>query len=288
MNASFPLLLVINGFASVGLSVINKSIAMSIDAPFSVVGIQNLCAVICTLILVYFKPDLIRPLRLHHIKYIAPITALFVLALWTSLLSLKYVPLPVYAIAGYTRPICSCVFEFLLSGTTLKRDRLVGLFLIIGGSVVASGTLGPSELSGFLLALVNTVIVSLLSVVENRTMKKIGHQQTPMGVNLCRLILSLPVLAVLAHLTNESVNPSRLDSNSQTLLVLSGIICLFSGIVMYALQAISTSTTLLVANAGYKFVTSVASVFVHAYSPPLRVIIGYVLSAGGFVAYSLA
>ena len=288
MKASFSLLLVINGLASVGLSVINKSIAMSLDAPFSVVGIQNICAVICTLLLIYFKPDLVRPFQLHHIKYIGPITILFVVALWTSLLSLKYVPLPVYAIAGYTRPICSCIFEFLLSGTTIKRDRLIGLLLIIAGSVVASGTLGAAEMSGFFLALVNTVIVSFLSVVENRTMKRIGHEQTPMGVNLCRLVLSLPVLAILAHLTNESVNPSRLDSRSQTLLILSGIICLFSGIVMYALQAISTSTTLLVANAGYKFVTSVASVFVHAYSPPVRVIIGYLVSTGGFLAYSLA
>jgi drug/metabolite transporter (DMT)-like permease len=288
MKASFPLLIVINGIASVGLSVINKSISMSIDAPFSVVGIQNICAVICTIFLVYMKPDLVQPFRLVHLKYFLPITTLFVLALWTSLLSLKYVPLPIYAIAGYTRPICSCIFEYMLSGTTIKRDRLIGLFLIIGGSIIASGTLKSSEMRGFLLALMNTVIVSFLSVVENRTMKKIGNQQTPMGVNLCRLILSLPILAVLAYLTNETVDPSRLDSSSQTLLALSGIICLFSGIVMYALQAISTSTTLLVANAGYKFATSVASVFVHAYWPPLRVVVGYLVSTGGFLAYSLA
>jgi drug/metabolite transporter (DMT)-like permease len=287
MKASFPILLVMNGVASVGLSVVNKSLAMRLDAPFSVVGIQNVCAVICTLVLVYFKPELVRSFRVDHYKYIIPVTILFVLALWTSLLSLRFVSLPIYAIAGYTRPLCSSVLDFILNGRVIDRNRRIGLLLIIGGAVIASGSLYSSELNGFLLSLLNTIAVSLLSVMENRTMKKIGSQQTPLGVNLYRLILSIPIIAVLAIVTGESFNLSEIDSDSQTLLGLSGIICLFSGIVMYALQAISTSTTLLVANAGYKFATSVASVFVHDYSPPLRVLVGYFVTLGGFLVYSL-
>jgi drug/metabolite transporter (DMT)-like permease len=287
MKASFPILLAINGIASVGLSVINKSIAMRMEAPFSIVGIQNVCAVICTIILVYFKPELVRPFRVEHWYYIVPITILFVMALWTSLLSLRFVPLPVYAIAGYTRPICASVLEFAFSGTMINPKRIIGLLLIISGAVIASGTLYTSEWHGFLLGLFNTFIVSLLSVMENRTMKRIGSQQTPLGVNLYRLVLSLPIIGLLAIMTGESLNISEIDPESQTLLGLSGIICLFSGIVMYALQAMSTSTTLLVANAGYKFASSAASIFLHDYSPPARVLVGYLVTLGGFLIYSL-
>ena len=287
MKRSIPVLLVSNGLASVGLSILNKSIATSLDAPLSVVGIQNVCAALCTLMIIRWNPDLVKPFRRTHLPYIVPITILFVLALWTSLLSLRYVPLPIYAIAGYTRPIFSCVFEYIASGTLIKRSRLIGLLLIIAGSVVASGSLDLAEYHGFGLALVNTVIVSLLSVVENKTMKKIGNQQTPMGVNMYRLVFSIPILFLMAAAKLEYSDLFLIETDTQILLILSGFICLFSGIIMYALQAVTTSTTLLVANAGYKFITSIASIFVHSYAPPAHAIVGYMICTCGFLAYSL-
>jgi drug/metabolite transporter (DMT)-like permease len=287
-SMKFPIhvLLFANGIISISLSILNKSIAVDFPFPCAVVIFQNLCAIVCTFILVKQNRELVRAFRLNHLFYSIPITVVFVFALWVSLFSLSTVNLTLYAVATYFRPVFSCALEFVIARTTIGRSRIFGLLLIVVGAIVASCNLSYAEFRGFRLALLNTVAVSFLSVLENYSMRKLKAEQTPIGVNLYRLVLSVPLLTAVAWFTESDLDWHSVSVPTIVLILASGVVCLFAGIVMYALQSVTTSTTILVAGAGYKLITSILSVFVHGHVPDAWVVLGYAVSSLGFFLYA--
>jgi drug/metabolite transporter (DMT)-like permease len=72
------------------------------------------------------------------------------------------------------------------------------------------------------------------------------------------------------------------------LLTASGLVCLFTGFFVFSLQSITSSTTILVANASYKFITSGFSIFVHGDALGFSVVLGYLISTAGFIVYVLS
>jgi len=156
------------------------------------------------------------------------------------------------------------------------------------GALIAAVDIDSVELFGFALAGLNTITVSLLSVSENMMMRKISNEQTAVGMNMYRLATSIPILLLIAYLTEHDFSLADADCQTKNMLIASGLVCLFAGISIYSLQKVTTSTTILVANCGYKFITTIISIAVHGNIPTPGVAAGYLISTLGFLTYVLS
>jgi drug/metabolite transporter (DMT)-like permease len=270
--------------ASVSMTLLNKSISASgFSAPFFVILIQNACAVISSCLLFWLDPRLIKtPKREHHIHVIMN-TFLFIIGLWSSLKSLEFVSIPIYVVATNGRPLCSALLEFLIQGSRPSWVRLCGLCLIMCGAAVAVISQSSSEFRGLFYAFLNTFLIGLLGVYENMIMKQVREEQTPFGINLYRLTLSVPLLTCLMAVSGE--RPQWFDE-SLLFLSVSGFFCLFLGVIVFTLQRETTATNIQVASNLFKFITTVISLFTHPAETSTGEWIGYTICFSGFLMYS--
>ena len=188
---------VLHAVISISLTLSNKSIALSFSFPFFVLLVQNLCAAICSIGIVIFYPSTCQKFRISHFPLCSLSTCIFIFAIWLAQLSLARVSIPIYSVASNMRPLCTCMIECILHSRIPSFSRMAGLGLIVLGAAVSAESLDGVAWTGYMTALAYTVTMSLLAVCDNWMYRKLQNDQTVLGLNLYRLLLSLPLLLVL-------------------------------------------------------------------------------------------
>ena len=277
-----------SGIISISLSLMNKSLSATFQYPFTVALVQNLSACACTTVMISSNPDILRPISKSYIPFAIFNTGLFVFALWLALVALKTLPLPMYAVNSNLRPLCAGILEYYIQGSRKSFEQILALVLIALGALVSTFGMFGSEYYGFMLAITYTMTVSFSSVFENTALRQVRGDQTAVGLNFHRLVLSIPMLSGLIYVFEDYSSIS--DNLSQPVILLlacSGFMCLFAGIVMYKLQEVTTSTNIQVSGCLYKFITTVASLGIHGEYPTSSGWVGYTFSTLGFLMYCL-
>ena len=276
-----------SGIISVSLSLFNKSISSAFSHPFTVSLIQNSCAMVCTCLLCIIYPHMVARLRWSHALQSVPGAVLFVVALWLALRSLKFASIPVYVVASNIRPLCTSMVEFLTHGWRLDHRRLASLILIAIGTYITTRSIDATELTGLLVAVLYTVVTSVLAVLDNTLMRRMKAEQTAMGINLYRLTLSIPIILVCIYAQESAVSLDEIDKSVSMLLLASGFLCMFSGVVAFQLQSVTTATSIQVANIGFKVITTFVSLFTHGEWPSAKGWTGLAVCTIGIILYSV-
>lgn len=276
----------VSGFSSVVLLITNKTLCLSFPMPLFTVLFQNLCALLCTILIVAVSPGFIKRFRLCHMFPSLPGSFLFVIALWLSNTSLGYTSLPVFVVANNLRPMSTALIEYGAFGTRVSLVRVCGLFAIAIGAIITASSVGNRELKGLGIAGIYTMIVSLLNVVDGEFMKSVKGEQTPAGINLYRLIVSIPLFLFLIPFSSEELRFAQVDLRSVILLIVSGVTCTFAGVSLFELQSRTSPTSIQVANVAFKFLTTIISLFTHGEWPSVGGWTGYAVSSLGVLVYS--
>ena len=138
----------VSGFSSVVLLITNKTLCLSFPMPLFTVLFQNLCALLCTILIVAVSPGFIKRFRLCHMFPSLPGSFLFVIALWLSNTSLGYTSLPVFVVANNLRPMSTALIEYGAFGTRVSLVRVCGLFAIAIGAIITACRVGWGGLCG--------------------------------------------------------------------------------------------------------------------------------------------
>lgn len=281
------LLFTLYGLVSISLTLVNKTLAVSYPYPWSTVLVQNTGALLCTIVLVASRMQGVRSVRRSHLLPALVNAIWMVVVIWSSLRALRVIPVPIYVVACNARPACTAALEFLILRKTISVDRVAALIVIIVGYIVATMNDLAWENEGIGYAFLYTFLVGGLSVYEHAIMCRLKKEQTPVGLNLYRLTLSLPFLALVIGITDEvsMVNSSVMES-SDSLLIGSSVLCLAIGVLMFELQLRASATSMQVFNTVAKFLTTVVSLVTHPADIPSSAWIGYFLCAAGFLLYS--
>lgn len=285
-GSSIQSLFVINGVVSVAMMLLNKTISSAFPFPVTIVAIQNLLALVGTLLIILVKPSLIGPVRRSHVAKSIPGTMIFSVALTLAMMSARLTSIPVASVCSNCRPLTTSLIEFLIAGASLGRGKIFGLAWVATGSLVTAKSVGELEFQGMQIALIYVLLTSLQSAMDNRVMKSVKSEQTALGINLYRLTLSTPILIVTA-IYSEGLFSIHFPARTVLLLCMTGISCLVAGVVVFRLQALTSATSIQVANIGFKLVTTGTSLFTHHEMPNLFGWIGFVLSMVGIVRYTL-
>ncbi|KAF4726599.1 Ubiquitin-like 5 [Perkinsus olseni] len=229
----------------------------------------------------------LRPVRRSHILPGFVNAIWMVMVIWSSLRALHYVPVPIYVVACNARPACTAILEFLVLGKTVPIDRAAALTIIVVGYVIATMSDFAWEGDGVGYAFLYTFLVGGLSVYEHAIMCKLKKEQTPIGLNLYRLVLSLPFLAVMIGVSGEaSIAALPLLEGGGLLLIASSVLCLAIGVLMFELQLRASATSMQVFNTVAKFLTTMVSLVTHPADISLSAWTGYFLCVMGFLLYT--
>ena len=273
-----PVLLALNGSISVCMTLLNKSIALTFPFPFFVLLIQNFFAAICSSFLILSFPSTCRNFQLKHLPLSIASTSIFILAIWLAMFALEVVSVPTYSVASNMRPLCTSLMESVFHRKRPRNRSLFGLGLIALGSSITAGDLSGTAWSGFLICMAYTTSVSLLAVLDNWMYRKFQHEQTALGINFYRLIISLPILHSLTVYYEKGIDFNSIENFTWNLIVFSGCLCLFSGLVFFSLTGIASSTSIQVANVWSKVCATMISFAVY----------GEYLNSSGWIGYSLS
>ena len=285
-NLLASLLLLTSGLVSVSMTLINKHLSQAFTLPLTTILIQNTGAMVCSFGLVASGWQSILPFKSEHILPAAVNGLWLVACLWSSLVALKQVTVPLYVVANNARPLCTAIIDWLWLRHSLTGDKFFGLFMILIGAIFYATNDQSSSMFGICLAFLNTFLVSSLGVYENVMMNKMRGEQTAIGVNLYRLVFSTPVLIFLIMKTEKVDMIFYFDNLTLTFLAFSSVLCLAIGVVMFALQPLVTATTIQVSNVSFKLVSTVAGIIMFPTNVSLTGWLGYLTCMCGFGLYS--
>jgi drug/metabolite transporter (DMT)-like permease len=280
-------LFLVNGFVSAAMMLLNRTIATSFPFPIITVAIQNIIALGGTLALHRVDPSSFRSFKTEHLIKLIPGTLLFAGALVFAMMSARLTSIPVASVCSNLRPLTTAVMDMFIAENRVTRPRLVGLCLVALGSVITAKSVDHVEFRGMQIAFVYVILTSLQSILDNQTMKSVKSQQTAVGINFYRLVLSTPLLIVLGLNLEGDTSVTQISRFSLLCLVASGIFCLCAGIVVFRLQAITSATSIQVANIAFKLVTTAVSIVIHGEVPTMLGWTGYVISMAGVLSYTI-
>jgi drug/metabolite transporter (DMT)-like permease len=162
--------------------------------------------------------------------------------------------------------------------------RVLALVLVLIGSVLYSFSDSTASFYGLGYAMVNTLLVAGLSVYENVIMNSMKSEQTAFGVNLYRVLLTLPFLLIL--IVGSERPDFAISPWTGWLLVLSSGCGLLLGVLMFVLQPLVSATTIQLGNVLFKFITTVISLALHPVYIAPQGWVGYAVCSLGFFMYS--
>lgn len=283
--------------ASVAMQLLNKAIAVS----FKETGVnsmdnllmawQQFAAIGLNFVGITFiggEVWSIKPVTRTQIARVSLPTVVFVLMLICSLKALKTVHVATVVIARNLCTVFVCAGEALVFEKYTPKEAVLGLFIILLGSIVYGFTDLNFELNGYLWQAANSLLFICAQLYEKWTMTK-STDQTALGISTIKNSLSLPVLACMMaingdyHLTGANLIPTR----TWVLIVLSGFGCCALSIVYMMLYKLASATAITVGGNVNKVVSIILAAFM--FRQPL----GYIQTAGlaicllGSVQYSL-
>ena len=272
---------------SIAMTLLNKRLASSFKLPFMTILLQNLGAIASSLLMIELKWKNYRKLKPSHVFSSFINGVWLIVMIWTSLLALRDVSVPMYVIAGNARPLCSAIIEFAWFHRGISWTKLLGLALVVAGAFFYVRHDGSSTPFGFVMLCLNTILCASLGVYENQLMNRFKNEQTAFGVNFNRMILSTPPLILVIFLTEDVPGAlEQVDTLSLYLLIASSVFCLGIGVIMFALQPLVCATTIQVGNVCFKIITTVSSLIFFPTEIASIAWLGYGISMWGFILYS--
>jgi drug/metabolite transporter (DMT)-like permease len=273
------------GLSSISMTLMNKHLAVQFPYLYTTILIQNIGAILYSLSSLNLGVNKINPLLPHHVLPSLGNALWFVAMLWTSMKSLQIISVPLYVVAAYSRPLFTCLLEFLIRRRTLPKKRVLALVLVLIGSVLYSFSDSTASVYGLGYAMANTLLVAGLSVYENVIMNSMKSEQTAFGVNLYRVLFTLPFLFML--MVGSERPDFSISAWTAWLLVLSSGCGLLLGVLMFVLQPLVSATTIQLGNILFKFITTVISLVLHPVYIAPQGWVGYAVCSLGFFMYSI-
>ena len=272
------------GLSSISMTLMNKHLAVQFPYLYTTIFIQNIGAVLYSLSSVVLGFQNVQPFLPHHLLPTLGNALWFVAMLWTSMKSLQLISVPLYVVSAYSRPLFTCLLEFFFRGRIVSKHKLLALVLVLLGSVLYTFSDSSATFYGLGYAIFNTLLVAGLSVYENLIMNNMKNEQTAFGVNLYRVVFTLPFLFVL--IIGSERSDLGMSGLTAALLVLSSAFGLLLGVFMFVLQPLVSATTIQLGNVSFKFLTTVASMLMHPVYVAPQGWIGYLVCTTGFYIYS--
>jgi len=250
----------IYGASSIGLTLLNKSLAISFPSPFLVLTIQNIASVGMTFLADRMGVLLMSRWKVSHILATLPVASLYVFVLYTSLVGLSMVSVPLLVACRNLMPLATALGEMIFLGERFPMDQLASLLVVFMGAALYTANDSSFSFTGIGFVFVNMMLTTALALVEKRISNKYGDQQTPTGIRCYRDLLSVPFFAVLAFAhSNLAVAKSEMKANAVTVLLVSCLLSFGIGLAGYSLQKLVAATSIVVANIVCKLITTFAS-----------------------------
>lgn len=278
--SSTPLWFVAHATSSIGLTLVNKWLALRFPHPYAVIFAQNAGSCCLTLLLAAFGVLRVRICTAQDVARAMLSSALLVGICWSNLAGLQYISVPMYVVGRNTVPILTACGETIFLGANVGRSDLVALVVALVGSLLYALGDNTWDARGVHLALFNAVFVTGSTLVEKKLIGISGR--TPVEINAYRCLFSLPMLLPLMHFYGES---SAAAGTPWLTLLGSCPLAFGIGVASFQLQARVHATSIQAANVAYKVVTTVVSLVLFPLTVTLVGWTGYAVSFFGFVLY---
>lgn len=260
LNNFPPFWFVVYGVSSIGMTLLNKSLAINFPFPFLVLAIQNVVTVGFTFVADRLGTLSMNRWQISHLIATIPAATLYVVVLYTSLMGLGMVSIPLLVVCRNLMPLTTAIGEMIFLGEKFPMDQLGSLFVVFLGAVLYTVNDSTFSFSGVGVVLLNMVLTAGLTLVEKQLSSKCGGEQTPTGIRCYRDLLSIPMFLVLAVMhSNFGTHKLHLDMNTFLVLVISCVFSFSIGLGYYTLQKLVAATSIVVANIVYKLLTSFVS-----------------------------
>lgn len=308
----------VNGVSSIIMTLANKRLASIFPHPSTVIFLQNIIVFLLgCFVLRSQRVPLSRFLsasNLKHVKWVGFATSL---VLTTSIVALRYAPVPLIVTVRNLTPIFTSLLEKLVLGRRFSLLGYVGLLCGLCGSLLYtffdlpqqglnSANTGPEKESfflrhefGFLFVFANMILSSTVSILERTTMDSV-QGLGPTEVNQLRILTMTPLLLgfslsfedlpkIRATLADDFLLSSNRDGFKSSILfyvLLTGVGAATFGISALSLTAMRISpTTLAFLNIMYKVGTTVIGSILFPTVVKWTSWVGYLLALGGFGIY---
>jgi len=284
--------------SSVGMQLLNKAIAVSFkDAgvhsmdnllmvwqQFAAIALNFVC-----ITLIGGEVWAIKKVTRAQVARIAIPTVIFVLMLVCSLKALKTVHVATVVVARNLCTVAICAGEALVFKRYTAPRAVVGLIVIVIGSIVYGFTDLNFELHGYCWQALNSLLFICAQLSEKWTMAK-STDQTPLGMSTIKNSLSLPVLGCMMVVNGDwhLAGADKIPGWTWVLIIASGIGCCCLSIVYMMLYKLATATSIAVGGNFNKVVSIILAAYL--FSQPLGLIqsAGLVISLLGSLDYSMA
>jgi len=296
-DAELPLWFGLFCAASVGMQLLNKAIAVS----FKETGVnsmdnllmvwQQFAAIALNFGCIKFiggEVWSIKPVTRAQVLRIGPPTVNFVLMLVCSLKALKTVHVATVVVARNLCTVAVCGGEFLVFNKVTSTRALLGLIVIVIGSIVYGFYDLSFEFHGYCWQAANSMFFICGQLYEKWAMSN-SKEQTPLGMSTIKNSLSIPVLAVLMTVGGDwnFAGIELITDWTWLLIVASGVGCCLLSIVYMTLYKLSSATAIAVGGNVNKVVSIMLASYL--FTQPLGGLqaLGLAISLLGSLHYSL-
>lgn len=296
-DAELPRWFVLFCASSVGMQLLNKAIAVS----FRDVGVtsmdsmlmvwQQLAAIGLNFVCIIFVGGevwVIKPVTLAQVKRIALPTIVFVLMLICSLKALKTVHVATVVVARNLCTVAVCAGEALFFNRRTANSAVMGLLIIVIGSIVYGFADLNFELHGYSWQAANSFLFITNSLFEKWTMSS-STDQTPLGMSTIKNSLSVPLLFCMMAVNGELgfAGVELIPRWTWFLIACSGIGCCSQSIVYMMLYKLASATSIAVGGNVNKIVSIVLAAYLFVQPMGVLQIVGLGICMLGSLQYSL-
>lgn len=204
----------------------------------------------------------IKPITQAQVLRLVLPSTNFVLMLVCSLKALKTVHVATVVVARNLCTVLVCAGEALIFKRYTSWSAVVGLFVILAGSILYGFSDLTFEPVGYAWQAANSILFVIGQLYEKWAMGK-STDQTPLGVSTIKNSLSIPVLCCLMVVNGDWVfeGVDLLPTRTWIFILLSGVGCCALSITYMMLYKISSATAIAVGGNFNKAVSIVLSSF---------------------------
>lgn len=275
---------------SIFLVIINKTISVSFPFPWTVVTLQNLGTIVCSVCLHLLGRCVLRPLQRHQVVPLVIDACWLVIVLWSSFKALQEVSVPLYVVVRNLVPFLTAICERLALKKPMDAMLTLALMITFFGTVLYSISDFSINSRGAVYACANAFLVAGMCVYERYLMTTADVGMSAIDINFHRVLLSMPMI-IAAGMYSEGLPATFAElasKRSEAAMVLSSAVAAFGiGTLLLALQQEVSATTIQVANVAYKCATTVVSRLTHPSEVSPLGYFGYCVCTSGVLLYTI-
>jgi len=229
----------VNCFASVTLTLANKRLSLLFPYPFTVISLQNFTVFsVCFIISLLQGRNPLASMTWQNIKDVKWVGGATAAVLTTSIVALRYAPVPLIVTIRNVTPMVTSFLEYLTLGRSFSGPAYLGLLCgMSGGLIYGLFDLPPAPKTppqssgenafimrhefGIIFVVVNMMLSAIVSIFERTSMDTLKERNVnPTEVNMLRIFAMTPILMVLSFfLEDRNEIISTLQKDVQTLTI---------------------------------------------------------------------